>query len=437
MAHDNHPQKDSRQVLTMEEIEFINGDLQQKYEDLLNSPSLDESDKSKWKAAFDEFSDFYNNAPCGYHTIDDTGLIINMNQTELNWLGYKRNEVVNKKNIMDILSDKSGMLYYSEMPRLRDKGHVDQLEVEYMRKDKTILHALVSARAIYDENGIFKCGRSTLWDITDRKKMEDEMYKVNRHLRAIKERFTEKNTLVQKLNEELQLVKKMQDDFYSSLNINLTQPLSKIANLCYKALNTTTPGIDSRSLKDIQDIVKEVSTFVGNTRLQRRLSSDNTILQVTALNLSTLLVTVVNRLEEQAGKKKININCEIFEELWIESDKEILGQVIDTLLATVIKLSLPGKEIPLRLIHKVNECLVELEINGLSISSKEFAEMFDKDAQVSADAGKGADMVLNSHLINSLLADLGFVLTVNPVNHKGTLIRISIPMGYGGTATMG
>ncbi len=51
----------------MEEIEFIKGDLQQNYEDLVSTSSLMESEKAKWKAVFNEFSDFYNNAPCGFH----------------------------------------------------------------------------------------------------------------------------------------------------------------------------------------------------------------------------------------------------------------------------------------------------------------------------------------------------------------------------------
>lgn len=430
MANNSDPQKDKKQVLTTEEIDFINSDLQQKYEDMLNSTSLDEYDRSKWKAAFDEFTDFYNNAPCGYHTIDDAGLIINMNQTELNWLGYKREEIVNKKNIMDILSDKSGMMYYSEMPRLREKGYVDQLEVEYVRKDKTILSALVSSRAIYDEHKVFKCGRSTLWDITDRKRMEDEMYKVTRHLRAIKERFTEKNALVQKLNEELQAVKKSQAEFVSVLGGNIIQPLEKVSTLALAALSAPASGKElNANLNLITQTVKEINGFVNSALLQQRILSGNNIVQLSSFNLSALLITVVNRIEELAGKKKITINCEIFEDIWIESDKEIVGQVIDTLLTTVLKLTLPEKEIPLRLIHKVNECLVELEINGLNVSRKEFAELFDKDKQQSVDIVTGSDMVLNSHLVNSLLENLGYTLTVNPVNHKGTLIRISIPMG--------
>lgn len=430
MLQQNEQQKDEKQVLTMEEIEFVNKDPQEKYDELLQTSALLESEKAKWKATFDEFDEFYNNAPCGYHTLDDTGLILKMNQTELNWLGYNRNEVVNKMNIMDLLSEKSTILFYKYMPLLREKGHVDQLEVEYVRKNGAILYTLVSSRALFDENDHFKCVRSTLWDISDRKKMEDEMLKVNRHLRSIKERFEEKNTLVQKLNEELLSLKNEQNNFYNDSSFNIAQPLEEVSTLCISAISNSTQGSDVQQyLKQIRDTVAEVNNFVNNLRLQQRVLSNNTNLQITKFNLSSNLITIVNRLEEQAGKKKLTINCEIFEDLWINSDKELLGQVVDTLLSTVIKLSLPGKELPLRLIHKVNEYIVEMEISGLSISRQELADLFDKDKQQLANntTGKGSELILDSHIINSLVENLGFELTVNPVNHKRTLIRLLIP----------
>ena len=44
----------------------------------------------------ESLQDLYDNAPCGYHSLDPDGLIIEMNQTELDWLGYARRDVVGK-----------------------------------------------------------------------------------------------------------------------------------------------------------------------------------------------------------------------------------------------------------------------------------------------------------------------------------------------------
>src|SRR5690606_1961812 len=36
----------------------------------------------------------YNQAPCGYHSLDINGTFVSINDTELEWLGYTREEVV-------------------------------------------------------------------------------------------------------------------------------------------------------------------------------------------------------------------------------------------------------------------------------------------------------------------------------------------------------
>ena len=48
--------------------------------------------------------DLYNNAPCGYHSLDPEGTFVQINDTELTWLGYTREEVVGRMKFSDILA---------------------------------------------------------------------------------------------------------------------------------------------------------------------------------------------------------------------------------------------------------------------------------------------------------------------------------------------
>lgn len=42
----------------------------------------------------EEVEDLYQNAPCGYHSLDQGGAFVRINETELKWLGYARSEVL-------------------------------------------------------------------------------------------------------------------------------------------------------------------------------------------------------------------------------------------------------------------------------------------------------------------------------------------------------
>jgi two-component system CheB/CheR fusion protein len=51
-----------------------------------------------------ELSTLYNQAPCGYHSLDRNGTFVNINDTELRWLGYEREEIIGRKTALDIMS---------------------------------------------------------------------------------------------------------------------------------------------------------------------------------------------------------------------------------------------------------------------------------------------------------------------------------------------
>ncbi|MBP1711541.1 MAG: fold family [Deltaproteobacteria bacterium] len=50
----------------------------------------------KLQSYAEEISDLYNNAPCGYHSIGPDGAFVRINDTELKWLGYRREEIMDR-----------------------------------------------------------------------------------------------------------------------------------------------------------------------------------------------------------------------------------------------------------------------------------------------------------------------------------------------------
>ncbi len=124
------------------------------------------------QTAANEVSDLYNHAPCGYHSIDTDGLIINMNQTELKWLGYTAPEVIGRLKITDLLTENSRAIVAENFPIFKTRGIVNNLELEFIRKDGSILSTLVNATIVVDTDGKFLKTRSVVFDNTERNKNE-------------------------------------------------------------------------------------------------------------------------------------------------------------------------------------------------------------------------------------------------------------------------
>jgi PAS domain S-box-containing protein len=114
----------------------------------------------------------YNNAPCGYHSLDWDGTFLLINDTELSWLGYERDEVVGKMKFNEIITAESRKVFRDIFPVFVERGWVRDLEFEMVRKDGTILPALLNATAVKDAAGRFVMSQSTVFDITERKRVE-------------------------------------------------------------------------------------------------------------------------------------------------------------------------------------------------------------------------------------------------------------------------
>jgi len=124
------------------------------------------------RGSSEEIQDLYEHAPCGYHSLDKEGIFIRINDTELQWLGYQREEIVGQKRFSDLLTVRSMQLFQKNFPRFQQQGWIKDLEFEMLRKDGTILPVLLSATAVTDKDGNYVRSRSTIFDISERKKIE-------------------------------------------------------------------------------------------------------------------------------------------------------------------------------------------------------------------------------------------------------------------------
>jgi len=128
---------------------------------------LNEELEERVRQRTSELSDLYNNAPCGYHSLDADGLFVMVNDTELAWLGYAREEIVGRKKLADVITPESVAKFVAIFPEFKKRGRISNLEFEIRRKDGSTLPVLVSASAIYDADGRYVMSRSTLIDYSE------------------------------------------------------------------------------------------------------------------------------------------------------------------------------------------------------------------------------------------------------------------------------
>jgi diguanylate cyclase (GGDEF)-like protein/PAS domain S-box-containing protein len=119
-----------------------------------------------------QIHDLYNRAPCGYHSLDKDGICVSVNDTQLNWLGYARGELVGKR-LTEFLTPKSARLFGKAFRLITERGWVRDIELQLVRRDGSCLPVLLSATAVRDADGQFVMTRTTLYDLSERKQAEE------------------------------------------------------------------------------------------------------------------------------------------------------------------------------------------------------------------------------------------------------------------------
>jgi len=121
-----------------------------------------------------EIMDLFNTAPCGYQSTNQEGIITEMNDTLLKWLGYSRDEVVGKMMVKDMLSLESlpKLEYYFPLLKSGKLKAIHYIEAIYRRKDGTTFFVLANTVAEYDKDGHFTHTKTSIFDISLLKRAE-------------------------------------------------------------------------------------------------------------------------------------------------------------------------------------------------------------------------------------------------------------------------
>lgn len=132
-----------------------------------------------------ELRDLYDNAPCGYYSLDADGRFVRINDTALRWLGCTREEACGRLGIRDFL-DAEGLQYFdARFPCLKRDGRIFDIEYELVGRSGMRRHLIGSASAVRGRDGEFLMTRTIVHDISELHRTRDKLARLGSEQQAI------------------------------------------------------------------------------------------------------------------------------------------------------------------------------------------------------------------------------------------------------------
>ncbi len=123
----------------------------------------------------ERYRDYYDNAPCGYHSVGGDFTLLDVNDTWLKMLGYRKDEVVGRMKVTDLVDGAGMEVFKKSHAGLLKTGKAKGIKMEFRRKDGGMLPVLVSSTAAYGESGGFIRSRTIVEDDARRRNYEEAL----------------------------------------------------------------------------------------------------------------------------------------------------------------------------------------------------------------------------------------------------------------------
>jgi PAS domain S-box-containing protein len=365
----------------------------------------------------EEISDLYNNAPCGYHSLDADGTILRINDTELKWLGYSREEIVGKKKLIDLLTIEGRNGFSREFPLFKKRGYAQNIEIELVRKDGTVLPVLLNSTALTDKDGNFIMSRETLVDHTEPKRAEKALLESK---------------------DAAESANRAKSAFLANMSHEIRTPMNAILGFTQLMLRDFTISNQQKQyLETIQRSGEHLLGLINDVLEMSKIEADRITINPSTFDLLDLVKELESIFKVRTDAKDLQFLVEIEDRLQchILADENKLRQVFTNLLGNAVKFTTKGgicwrimiKKDDLGKLHLISE----VEDTGPGIAPDEMKNLFKPFGQTSVGEKTGGGTGLGLVIGRKIAQLMGGDISVVSEEGKGSIFRVNVEIDKG------
>jgi len=277
--------------------------------------------RAEVNALLNQYTDLYDFAPVGYFTLERDGAIRQVNLTGARLLGVERSQLVNRRFGL-FVSDDSRPTFNAFLKKVFESQAKETFEVILLKEGNELLYVHIEATA--SENG--QACRVGVVDITERKRAEEEIRKLNAEL---EQRVIERTAQLEAANKEL-------ESFSYSVSHDLRAPLRSIDGFSQVLLEdyaNKLEGEGQEALQRVRNGAQRMGQLIDDLlKLSRVTRSEMRQEMVDLASMAKAVLTEFQKMEPER-----QVECVVAEGVIANGDARLLRVVLENLLGNAWK----------------------------------------------------------------------------------------------------
>ena len=382
-------------------------------------------------------------------SVDDAGNIISWNKGAHAIFGYTEEESLGKPAAI-LIPDQYRDAHLRGMERFLATGETkmigNTIESRGVRKDGGEFPLELSLSTWKTKEGIFFA--AVIRDITNRKKLEQDLMKGSAELEASNSKLQEANSALQAMNEEQQAmneellsqqheiteanqsledVSRTKSDFLANMSHELRTPLNAVIGFSEILQDEMFGKLNEKQQEYVKNILgsgKHLLDLINDILDLSKVEAGKIDLDLCKVSIKATLNASLMMLKEKAIKHGINLDCELSSDadIEIEADERRLKQILFNLLSNAVKFtpdngsvhvharkvqSLEGVNSELRTMNsELDRDFIEISVadTGIGIAPADIPKLFNEFTQLESaytkqHEGTGLGLALTRRLV--------------------------------------
>ena len=282
--------------------------------------------------ARDRYVDLYDYAPVAYFTLDTKGFITEANLTAVRLFGIEVEAFI-KTPLSRLVSRDDQDIFYFHLRQVLETKNTLTCEITLVKKSGEQLHAQLESKATQDDDGNLNGLRIVVTDITERKRLEEELRKSHDELDLkVQEKTRELKCSIASLEQSnMDLL-----HFAYVASHDLQEPLRAVAGALQmlEMDHKGQLGEDSdRLIHYAVDGAKKMRALVKDLLNYSRIAGDNN--KFTEVDTQSILDQSIHNLKSLIDEKKAKITYDKMPK--VVGDPTQLSQVFQNLIGNALK----------------------------------------------------------------------------------------------------